>query len=448
MGKEDIINKAKLGFENFYYKNIYLLDSQDYRPGKKVYRNMSSINKIMNLFIESNKEYLDKQYIIREYSWEGSSTYVQHERVITNFNLSEIPWKERRRPCIILNYNGIKLLEKYKKYIKDKPNVDLMDEKNYTIPDFAINYIIKVLKETTIEDMSLWKNCLMTTLFLGIDLGYIPKYRTINKKIALANNNEKESIKKCCGYINKAGELMDLSYFEQVVAMLVDLKLVEIDRSTSMEDTRIVKYYLNNKAYKLLNDMKIFEEYEQLNVVDSLDDDNVVGDFKLVNKEIIEVEPPLKPRRKKNIKARINSKGIKRNYEKENKKKANIGKIGELLILEYERKKLERYNVENIDDKLVWVSQKNGDGVGYDILSYDVENDREIYIEVKATEKEKDEAFFITSSELKLSKEKECQYYLYRIYGLNNTSEHIKFYKINGDISNHFDLEPIQYLVR
>lgn len=450
LNKEIILKKYRYAFEKFYKENSYLLKNQDYKPGKKVYRNMTSINKIMNLFIESDKEYLDKDYIIEKYSWDGSSTYVQHERVITNFNLSEISWKERSRPCIILNSTGRKLLERYKEYLRNNSNVDLMGETNYVIPDFTINYIIKCLKETTIEDMSLWKNCLMSTLYLGIELGFIPKYKIVNKNRAIANEKEKLAIKKCCGYENENGDIMDLTYFEQVIAMLLDLNLIQREVRADLEESRIAKYYLNEKAYKLLEKLSILKKYDKLEAEENLEKESVVeGEEWIQNlgKNIVEVELPLRSEKNETKKEKIN-KGKKRNYEKENKKKIDIGKKGELLILEYERKRLEKYGVKNIEDKLIWVSEEYGDGLGYDILSYDIENNSEIYIEVKATEKERDEKFFITDSELRFSKEKSNQYYLYRLYGVNNKNNEIKFYKVNGDVEKYFYLEPIKYLAK
>ena len=61
------------------------------------------------------------------------------------------------------------------------------------------------------------------------------------------------------------------------------------------------------------------------------------------------------------------------------------------------------------------VAKLDGDGLGYDILSYD-KNGNEIYIEVKTTMGPEDGSIFITSNELEMSEIFPEQYRLYRVY--------------------------------
>lgn len=62
-----------------------------------------------------------------------------------------------------------------------------------------------------------------------------------------------------------------------------------------------------------------------------------------------------------------------------------------------------------------WVSKVEGDGLGYDILSYDREGN-EIYIEVKTTSGDEECSFYITDIELQKSVVSSENYYLYRVY--------------------------------
>ena len=61
------------------------------------------------------------------------------------------------------------------------------------------------------------------------------------------------------------------------------------------------------------------------------------------------------------------------------------------------------------------VSRDKGDGLGFDILSYDAEGN-EMYIEVKTTLGTEDSSFFISANELEKSKLYAENYYLYRVY--------------------------------
>ena len=67
------------------------------------------------------------------------------------------------------------------------------------------------------------------------------------------------------------------------------------------------------------------------------------------------------------------------------------------------------------------VAKLDGDGLGYDILSYD-KNGHEIYIEVKTTSGAEDASIFITANELKMSEEHPEQYYLYRVYDFDKST--------------------------
>ena len=76
--------------------------------------------------------------------------------------------------------------------------------------------------------------------------------------------------------------------------------------------------------------------------------------------------------------------------------------------------KVKSYNLP-VTKKVIWVAKDVGDGLGYDILSYDNEG-KEMYIEVKTTTGKEKSDFFITANELLKSEEKKEKFYLYRVY--------------------------------
>lgn len=67
-----------------------------------------------------------------------------------------------------------------------------------------------------------------------------------------------------------------------------------------------------------------------------------------------------------------------------------------------EREKVKKYHLTS-NKKVAWVSRDKGDGLGFDILSYDAEGN-EMYIEVKTTLGTEDSSFFISANELEKSK--------------------------------------------
>ena len=84
-----------------------------------------------------------------------------------------------------------------------------------------------------------------------------------------------------------------------------------------------------------------------------------------------------------------------------------------------------------------------GDGLGYDILSYE-KNGEKKYIEVKTTSGNCNTDFFVTKSELKRSKS-EKNYYLYRVYNYDQTNNTGELFIKKGALDENFMLEPDSY---
>lgn len=222
----------------FYNDNMYLLTESDYKPGKKCYRNLYPINRIIKNFIKENKNILESEFIKRENGWNGPSTYVQHERIITNFGLSETSWQDGSRLNLELNDKGIEIKNKYEESYE---NIEDIPEDS--LPDFVIEAFIDELINTDEKNMSLWKNTIITTLRLGLEQGYIFQYKSKSKP----NDAEKQALKKCFNY-----ESEDMTFLPWVIAYLRNLNLV----SEGESDSRIKKYYLNSRAMVLLSKIK------------------------------------------------------------------------------------------------------------------------------------------------------------------------------------------------
>jgi hypothetical protein len=106
---------------------------------------------------------------------------------------------------------------------------------------------------------------------------------------------------------------------------------------------------------------------------------------------------------------------------KEAERLAEIGHKGELFILAEERRKLLNLGIE-ITGYPRHVALESTH-FGYDILSLD-ENQDEIFIEVKSTtrtqEDERAKSFFITNNEVQVCENNEEQYFIYRVYSVEN----------------------------
>ena len=124
---------------------------------------------------------------------------------------------------------------------------------------------------------------------------------------------------------------------------------------------------------------------------------------------------------------------VKHNYAEEDEKKRELGTKGEKWVCEEEKKRLRDAGREDLAQKVKHVAEEQGDGLGYDVLSYE-ENGSERYIEVKTTTKGLSEAFYITKNELECSEENKDKYFLYRVYNFDQSAMNGKIGKYKGGL--------------
>lgn len=127
------------------------------------------------------------------------------------------------------------------------------------------------------------------------------------------------------------------------------------------------------------------------------------------------------------------------NRERQNKK---IGSSGEEFVLQYEKQRLISAGRTDLVNDLEWTSKEKGDGAGYDIRSFNIDTDAELFIEVKTTKLGKYLPFYISDNEVEFSKAYSEQYSLYRVYDFRNTP---KLFTLSGDITTKVNLKPSTY---
>lgn len=116
------------------------------------------------------------------------------------------------------------------------------------------------------------------------------------------------------------------------------------------------------------------------------------------------------------------------------------GRKGEELVVAYERERLRKLG---INQEVIHVSNQ-GDGHGYDIESYN-ENNQKIFIEVKTSIGGLNSYFDVTLNEILVSNNKGNLYYIYRLFNYDKQKNSAEFYVLNGAISKNFNLQATQY---
>ena len=108
---------------------------------------------------------------------------------------------------------------------------------------------------------------------------------------------------------------------------------------------------------------------------------------------------------------------VKVNYIELEQANRAIGTTGESIALAYEKWRLIQEGKENLVDKIEWVSQTQGDGLGFDILSRNT-NGTDRYIEVKSTKLTKEAPFYFSALEQDFSRRNRSNFFLYRVFNL------------------------------
>ena len=115
----------------------------------------------------------------------------------------------------------------------------------------------------------------------------------------------------------------------------------------------------------------------------------------------------------------------------------NLGRHGERLVLEYERHRLKESSRADLADEVEWSSVEKGDGLGYDIRSFDAQYESELFIEVKTTGSGKYQPFFLSENERAFSIEYAPKYRLFRVYDFIRDP---RFFVLSGEVEQHVTL--------
>ena len=119
-------------------------------------------------------------------------------------------------------------------------------------------------------------------------------------------------------------------------------------------------------------------------------------------------------------------------HDSKQKRNKRIGDLGEQIVLQYEKE----HCPAHLAHKVIHSSKSEGDGLGYDILSFEV-NGSEKFIEVKATTGDLGRSFFLTGAEVARSKKEGNKYFLYRLYNLDEKNMTADYFIVQGDLTEY-----------
>ena len=132
---------------------------------------------------------------------------------------------------------------------------------------------------------------------------------------------------------------------------------------------------------------------------------------------------------------------VKRDYLEREAKNRSLGLAGEEFVVQFEHWRLLELGQQRLADKVEHVSQSKGDGLGYDVLSFESDG-KERLIEVKTTTFGRETPFFVSQGELALSKTSTNQFHLYRLFKFRKSP---RLFDLPGSLDLNCLLDPVTY---
>jgi hypothetical protein len=130
-------------------------------------------------------------------------------------------------------------------------------------------------------------------------------------------------------------------------------------------------------------------------------------------------------------------------YAKRDSTNRKLGLDGELLVIEFEQNRLNELGLDDLSREVVHTSVVQGDGAGYDILSFN-EDGTPRYIEVKTTRGSLNTDFYMSPNEINFSEKHPDNFFLYRVYDFGSENS-AKFFIIKGNVNNQLIKTPVNF---
>ncbi len=130
-------------------------------------------------------------------------------------------------------------------------------------------------------------------------------------------------------------------------------------------------------------------------------------------------------------------------------RRRDLGLAGEEAVVRWERERLERAGYPRLARRVRHVSVDEGDGLGYDILSFDPGGE-ERFIEVKTTRQGVEWPFLVSRNEVEFSSEEADRFSLYRVFDFGKAPRagerrHLGLYVLPGSLERTCSLRPEVY---
>lgn len=132
---------------------------------------------------------------------------------------------------------------------------------------------------------------------------------------------------------------------------------------------------------------------------------------------------------------------IRRDYLEREARNRSLGLAGEEFAIRFEQWRLAELGAGQLAERVKHVSKEQGDGLGFDILSFEPDG-RERFIEVKTTTFGERTPFFVSANEVRFARESGQQFRLYRLFDFKASP---RLFEMAGPIEQHCALDATTF---
>lgn len=245
--------------------------------------------------------------------------------------------------------------------------------------------------------------------------------------------SEQEIMEVAIKVLEEYGEL-NTTELKEVLNDIMNPSGEDLEINKNRNDTKFDQKVRNMISHRDSNDLYKYFNYSKSGRVGILTSKSMIkNNFITTKDEEAQIE---KRKEKKKV---FNSRKI--DFEGTNKRNKEIGDLGEKFVLEREKNIL-GYPLR---EKVRYVSEEDGDGAGYDILSYTAEGEIR-FLEVKTTTGDKETAFYISENERLFLETYKEDAKIVRVYNFDKEKGIGEIFEISGkDFLEQIRLQPIAY---
>jgi hypothetical protein len=135
----------------------------------------------------------------------------------------------------------------------------------------------------------------------------------------------------------------------------------------------------------------------------------------------------------------LSRKGRRIDFAQRDALNRHLGRLGEEFVVRLERHRLLAAGRDDLAGKVEWVAQTLGEGLGFDVLSFDEADDSERLVEVKTTGLGKFFPFCVTATEVRCSEDVGERFQLFRVFDFGRAP---RAYVLAGPLRARCHLEP------